>query len=96
MVSSSERWRASAPLDGEDRILHLRNNGVVVADHTGEQLVPGLHLSDQILAQLLLDGQDLVAAVAQLTNGPRLPHAHCSCLAGTTDGAAPRRVARRT
>ena len=56
-------------LAGEDRVLELRDDGLLVADDAGEHLFAVAHLAHQVAAHLLLDGEHVVAALAKLADG---------------------------
>ncbi len=59
-------------LPGENRVLDLRNDTILVADDAGEQLLIRANLADQVLAHLLLDGLDAIAALTKLAYRCRL------------------------
>src|SRR5438132_2887661 len=56
-------------LAGEDRVFHLRDDRSFEPDDAGEQLLIGLDLAHQVLAHLLLDGEDAVLALSELGDG---------------------------
>src|SRR5207248_5520122 len=62
-------------LAGEDRVLDLREDALLVADDPREDRLAALEPADQVVAQLLLDRRRLVPAVPELSDGRRLGHA---------------------
>src|SRR5439155_16434063 len=56
-------------LAGEDGVLQLRDDAVVVAADAGEEGLAGGELADQVAAQLGLDGLDAVLGLAELAEG---------------------------
>ena len=59
---------------GEQRILELRQHGVLVAEHAGEQRLAVLDLRDGVAPDLLLDRDRLPSGLAQLTEGGGTRH----------------------
>src|SRR5207248_4554978 len=53
----------------KDRVLELRDHGLLVADDAGEQLLALLDAGDQVLAELFLDGAGPVASGDKLASG---------------------------
>src|SRR5262249_30216758 len=73
--------RGRAPLAEQDRVLarhdgmlELRDHALLVANDPREQLLACADLAGQVAAHLLLDGDHLVFALAQLANGLWLDH----------------------
>ena len=62
-------------LAGEDRVLDLREDALLVADDPREDRLAALEPADQVVAQFLLDRRRLVPAVPELSDGRRLGHA---------------------
>ena len=62
-------------LPGEDRVLDLRDDGLVVADDAREELIAPAHPGDQIGAHLFADRAGLVSGVTEFAEGggPGLP-----------------------
>ena len=56
-------------LAGQDRVFHLGNNRSLEADDAGEELLRGFDLAHQVLAHLLLDGEDAVLTLSELGDG---------------------------
>ncbi len=56
-------------LPGEDGVLNLRDDGLLIADDAGEYLFASAHLPHQVLAHLVLDGKHAVATIAELPDG---------------------------
>jgi hypothetical protein len=56
---------------GEQRPLDLGQHGVVVADDAGEARRAGAQPVEQVVAELLFHGAELVPGGAQLTDGAR-------------------------
>ena len=59
-------------LAGEDGVLDLRDDGLLVADEQREEGLARAHLLDEVLAHLLLDREDAVAARSKLADRLRL------------------------
>ncbi len=47
----------------------MGNDGSLEADDAGEQFLAGLDLAHQVLAHLLLDGEDAVLTLSKLGDG---------------------------
>ena len=54
---------------GEQRVLELREDGVLVAEHAGEQRLAGADPGDGVAPHLLLDRDGLPARLAELAEG---------------------------
>src|SRR5262249_59358552 len=75
----------------QDGVLHLRNDGVVVAEDAVEDRLPRLELADEVAPHLLLDADDLVTAGFELAEGAWSGHA--LAFRGGGSGCAFRRAA---
>ena len=56
---------------GQQRVLELRQNGVLVPDHSLDERLTRGDLRDGVASDLFFDGDRLPARVAQLTEGGR-------------------------
>ena len=54
---------------GEDAVDQLGEDGVAVADDSGEELFAGLELVDDVAAELVFDGAGAVAGFFELADG---------------------------
>ena len=61
-------------MPGEEGVLELGQDGVVVAEDPGEERLAGPDLGDGVAPQLLLDGHGLPARVPELAEGGRSGH----------------------
>ena len=59
---------------GEERVLELREDGVLVAEHAGDQRLAGGDARGGVAPHLLLDGHGLPARLAQLAEGGGARH----------------------
>ncbi len=56
-------------LPGEDRVLNLGNDGILIANDAGKQLLTAADHANEVPAHLLIDGLDGVTGGSELTDG---------------------------
>src|SRR5262249_9924549 len=61
-------------LAAEDRVLDLRDDGLVVADDTGQERLAAPKARDEVVTHLLLDRLRAITAAAKLSDRARLGH----------------------
>ena len=59
---------------GEDGVLNLWDDGLIVADDAGKERFAGLETADEVMAHFLFDGNHLIAAGFELTKCPGSVH----------------------